>query len=163
MKSQVAEKAMVPLYLLTSACILLLMVVSFSDVIMRSLGRPIPGAFEITEVGVGAMVFAALPLVTLRREHITVGLFSSLVGRHPWLRLLFTIASRVVSVLVFGFLAWHIWALGNQMSATGAEAVFAGLPLAPFAWFASAMCVLSAVATLLTNPVAPAREGQGEF
>lgn len=152
MLARLADKALFPLYLLTAFCILVLMGVSFADVILRSMNRPIRGAYEITEIAVGAMVFAALPLVTLRREHVQVTLFSALADRHRWLRLLFTLVGKAIGLAVFGFIAWHLYRLGNQMNATGARAIFAGFPLAPFAWFAALMCVLSAVATLIAPP-----------
>ncbi|UWQ94257.1 TRAP transporter small permease [Rhodobacteraceae bacterium M385] len=158
----IAHKLLFPLMLLTSACIIILMGVSFSDVILRSLNSPIPGAYEITEIAVGAMVFAALPLVTLRQEHVRVTLFGKLADQHRWLRLIFTIVSRGVGVLVFAFFAWHLFRLGNQMNANGARAIFAGFPLAPFAWFASAMCAVSAVATLFSRQDA-APDGIGEL
>ncbi|WP_108483009.1 TRAP transporter small permease [Oceaniglobus ichthyenteri] len=162
MLARLAGKALFPLYLLTSFCILVLMGVSFADVILRSLNRPIRGAYEITEIAVGAMVFAALPLVTLRREHVQVTLFSGLADRHWWLRLLFTVVGKVIALAVFGFFAWQLYRLGNQMNASGARAIFAGFPLAPFAWFAALMCLLSAVAALLAPP-GSASDVQGDL
>ena len=157
-----ASKALFPLYVLTSLCIVILMGVSFSDVILRSLNRPIPGAYEITEIVVGAMVFAALPVVTLRQENVRVTLFRTLAERYRWLDFLFLAASRGVAIAVYLFLAWHLLRLGNQMSTSGARAIFAGFPLAPFAWFAAGMCLLSAAATLFSRK-APETEGVGEF
>ncbi|AVW91987.1 hypothetical protein DA792_13625 [Celeribacter baekdonensis] len=74
------------LWLLTSAFILLIMFVSFGDVTMRTFAKPIPGAYEVTEIAVGAMVFAALPIVTLKNEHVSVTLLSALTARIAWLR-----------------------------------------------------------------------------
>ncbi|QXT40032.1 TRAP transporter small permease [Gymnodinialimonas ceratoperidinii] len=158
----IANRVLYPLLLITSGCILILMGVSFSDVILRSLNRPIPGAYEITEIAVGAMVFSALPLVTLRQDHVRVTLFSALAKKHRWLQLLFTTVSRSIAVVVFIFFAWHLMRLGNQMNSNGARAIFAGFPLAPFAWFSAAMCLVSAVATLFSRKD-PASEGVGEF
>ncbi len=163
MLHRLAERALFPFYLLTSLCIVVLMGVSFADVILRSLNRPIRGAYEITEIAVGAMVFAALPLVTLKREHVQVTLFSVFADRHRWLRFLFTLVGKVIGLAVFGFFAWHLYRLGNQMSATGARAIFAGFPLAPFAWFAALMCLLSAVVTLLAPPGPAQDETPGDL
>lgn len=158
----IASKVLFPLYLLTSLCIVVLMGVSFSDVILRSVNRPIPGAYEITEIAVGAMVFAALPIVTLRQEQVRVSLFRAVANRFRWVDLLFMVVSRGVAVAVYVFLSWHLLRLGNQMSSTGARAIFAGFPLAPFAWFAAAMCLTSALVTPLSRKE-PETEGVGEF
>lgn len=157
----IASRILFPLYLLTSFCIVVLMGVSFSDVILRSLNHPIPGAYEITEIAVGAMVFAALPIVTLRQEHVRVTLFRTVAARHRWVDLLFMAVSRSVGVAVYLFFAWHLLRLGNQMSSAGARAIFAGFPLAPFAWFAAAMCMVSAI-VLPFSRKAPDIEGMGE-
>ena len=166
MAYSIASKVLFPLYVLTSLCIVLLMGVSFSDVILRSLNRPIPGAYEITEIAVGAMVFAALPVVTFRQEHVRVTLFRVLADRYRWVDLLFTLVSRGVAIAVYVFFAWHLLRLGNQMSASGARAIFAGFPLAPFAWFAAAMCLVSAFATIVSRKAPETEEaadGMGEI
>ncbi len=50
-----------------------MMVLTCVDVVGRYfLSRPIFGAFEITEMLLAALIFAGLPLVTLRNEHVTV-------------------------------------------------------------------------------------------
>lgn len=161
MSYTIASRILFPLYLLTSFCIVVLMAVSFSDVILRSLNHPIPGAYEITEIAVGAMVFAALPIVTLRQEHVRVTLFRTVADRYRWVDLLFMAVSRGVGVAVYLFFAWHLLRLGNQMSSAGARAIFAGFPLAPFAWFAAAMCMVSAI-VLPFSRKAPDSEGMGE-
>ena len=145
----IAVSLRVVLWLLTCAFILLIMVVSFGDVVMRTFARPIPGAYEVTEIAVGAMVFAALPVVTLTKQHISVTLLTTLTSRVTWLRWFVLIFSRAVTMLVLGYLGYRLWLLGNQFDETGTAAIFAGFPLAPFAWFASVMCWLSAIASVI--------------
>ncbi|MDW8469595.1 MAG: TRAP transporter small permease subunit [Burkholderiales bacterium] len=48
-----------------------MMALTCVDVVGRYLlTRPVPGALEIIEILVAATVFLALPLVTLREEHV---------------------------------------------------------------------------------------------
>lgn len=148
----VAANLRTALWLLTSAFILLIMFVSFGDVTMRTFAKPIPGAYEVTEIAVGAMVFAALPIVTLKNEHVSVTLLSALTARIAWLRWCVLIVSRGITAIVFAYLGYRLWLLGNEFNATGAAAIFADFPLAPFAWFAGVMCWLSAVAGLIADP-----------
>lgn len=44
--------------------------------------QPIPGDFELIEIGVGFAVFAFLPWCQLKRGHATVDLFQPLYGRY---------------------------------------------------------------------------------
>lgn len=141
-----------------AATILGLMVVSFGDVTARNVARPIAGAYEITEILVGAMVFATLPIVTWRGKHVAVGLIAGPISRSRVASLLVTVLSRGVTAVVLVFLGYHLWKLGNQFHARHAKAIFAGIPYAPFAWFASVMCAASAVAAI----VHPKTETAGE-
>lgn len=147
----VTHRISLALWLLTSLFLLLIMAVSFSDVSMRTFATPIPGAYEVTEIAVGAMVFAALPIVTLRRQHVSVSLLTGLTRRWSGFRWLVLLVSRSTAAIIFGYLGYRLWGLGNEFDANGAEAIFASFPLAPFAWFAAIMCWLSAVATVVAT------------
>jgi len=146
MTRRIAHGLSYGLWILTSAFLLVIMVVSFSDVTMRTFATPIPGAYEVTEIAVGAMVFAALPVVTLRNEHVSVTLLSGLKRRHARFHWLILVVSRGLAAVVFVYLGYRLWGLGNEFDAMGAKAIFASFPLAPFAWFAAIMCWLSAAA-----------------
>ncbi len=57
-----------------------LMALTCADVVGRYfLGMPISGAFEMTEMLLASLIFAGLPLVTLRNDHITVDLLDPVV------------------------------------------------------------------------------------
>ena len=60
---------------IASLALLGMVLLTCVDVIGRYvLNRPITGAFELDEMSMGALVFASLPLVSLRRQHVTVDL-----------------------------------------------------------------------------------------
>ena len=43
-----------------------------------AIGRPLQGAFEVSELAMGALIFTSLPLVTMRGQHVTI----DLLGMH---------------------------------------------------------------------------------
>ena len=54
-----------------SALLLMMMVLTFADVVARYLlNRPIRGAFEITELTLLVLIFAGLPLVSHADENV---------------------------------------------------------------------------------------------
>ena len=60
-----------------AAALFAIMALTFFDVIGRKIvSQSIPGAFEITELLMVAVIFAALPLVSERGEHV---MFLSLI------------------------------------------------------------------------------------
>ena len=54
--------------LVASAVLALMAVVAFGDVALRVVGRPVTGAYELTALLMGLLIYAALPLVTARDE-----------------------------------------------------------------------------------------------
>ena len=61
------------------ACIMLL---TCLDVAGRYLlTMPVPGALEVTEIMMGALIFASLPLVTLRNEQVTIDIFTPFIPK----------------------------------------------------------------------------------
>ncbi len=108
---------------------------------------PLTGAFELTQLMLCALIFAALPLTTAAGEHIEVDLFYSRMPRG--LQSFVHLLGAGISALVLGVIAWrlaeHALRLAHDGSVTNALAV----PLAPLAWFAALLAALSAALALL--------------
>ena len=69
-----------PLGVLAALVLFCLMALTCADVIGRYFfGTPVYGAFEMTEMLLAALIFAGLPLVTLRNDHVTVDLLDPVV------------------------------------------------------------------------------------
>lgn len=123
--------------------------VTFVDVVGRYLmNRPLAGAFELTEVLMAAVIFAALPSVTLRREHVAIDLldryYPARLGR---------IRDRTVeiaSAAVVACLAYVFFQQARQMHADGLYTQALQAPLAPVVFFASAALAVAAAAHVLT-------------
>ena len=122
-----------------------MMALTFVDVFMRYLfSAPIPGAFEIIQFMMALVIFCALPVVTRKEVHITVGLFEAfMVGRVGWIRRLGVL---LFSAAVVTLLAYQMWMQGNQMREGQHITGFLEMPIAPIAY---AMSVLSAVTLIV--------------
>ncbi len=67
---------------------------------------PIPGDYELVEIGIGFAVFAALPWCHLNRGHATVELFTPLFGRR--LNLLLDALIDLAVLATAGLLTWRL-------------------------------------------------------
>lgn len=140
-----------------------LVLITCVDVVGRYVfSAPLKGAFELTEMLVAALVFAALPLTTERREHVEVDLLAGLSrGRTGRALDLFTGLFTAVVLSVFG---WRLWVYSLQLMHDGAVTNALAVPLAPFGFFAALACFVSALIALyrgwrpLTDTSAPAKE-----
>ncbi|GHD64106.1 hypothetical protein GCM10017083_55440 [Thalassobaculum fulvum] len=130
------------LKLVASVLLFAMMLVTFVDVVGRYLfASPLPGAFELTEVLLGLIVFAGLPIVTWRSEHVTVDLLTVRLPA-PTRRLLVRVAA-LATALVLAMLAWRLSTTASDLLGYGDATVFLGIPLGPVA---GAMAALAAVA-----------------
>ncbi|MBA5777202.1 TRAP transporter small permease [Stappia sp. F7233] len=120
------------LRIIAALLLLVMMAVTFVDVIGRYVfSSPLPGAFELTEVLLGLIIFVGLPLVTLRQEHVTVDLLTS---RAPnVLRRLLLRLAQALTAGVLAMLAWRLGIIARDLSAYGDATVFLRIPLGPVA------------------------------
>lgn len=72
------------------------------------LGRPFPGDFEMTQVGVAVAAFAFLPYCQLTGANVTADIFTSRAG--PRLRFGLEAVASVVAIGFSLLLMWRMWA-----------------------------------------------------
>lgn len=113
------DRVVVPVLGLVAAVQLFcLMTLTCMDVIGRYFfSSPVQGGFEITEMLLAGLVFAALPLVTLRGEHVTVDLLDPITP-DPVLRIQHVLAC-LIGFVATGYLAWRLWARAVTMDLAG--------------------------------------------
>ena len=146
--------------LVAAAALFGIMALTLVDVAGRKLASAsLPGSLELTELLMVAVIFAALPLVSLQGEHVA---FDSL---DRWLP---AAVRRVQQVLVdllcmaaLAGLAWLMWQKAGQMASYGDTTAQLKLPVGPVVYAMSVLCGLTAAvhAALLFQPAPAAGPG----
>jgi len=129
---------------LAAAALFAIMVLTLVDVGGRKLlSQSVPGSLEITELLMVVVIFAALPLVSLKGEHV---LFDSLDALLPsWVqRVQRAVVDLFCAVALLG-LAWLMWDKAGQMAQYGDVTAQLKLPLGPFVQLMSVLCALTAL------------------
>jgi TRAP-type transport system small permease protein len=125
-----------------------LMVLRCVDVAGRyGFNAPVPGASELTGLGLALLIFGALPLITAHSEHVSVGLLEAIIGRHS--RRLERTTLLLTSLLGLALMAWRLWVKAGALAAYGDYTSYLNVPVAPFAYFMSAMSALAVGVVLL--------------
>ncbi len=120
-----------------------MMVLVFVDVVARYLfNAPLAGSFELTELMMGALIFAALPLATLREEHIVIGLLDELPGEG--LHRIRQALLNLVAAAALGVLASRLWAEAEKLAEWGDYTAYLNIPLAPLVYLFAVMSGLAA-------------------
>lgn len=136
------------LALAVTADLMAMMLLTVVDVVGRYLfASPLPGAKELTEILMGFLVFAAAPLVTADRGHITTALFESVLPKLVirWRNLLIA----VLVAIALSVLAWRLWIQAGLVAELKTGTPLLGVPVAPIVYFAaasSALCALIVIA-----------------
>jgi TRAP-type C4-dicarboxylate transport system permease small subunit len=148
--------------LLSGAALFAIMVLTFADVGGRKfLDNSIPGSLELTELLMVVVIFAALPLVSLRGEHV---MFDSLDAYLPprVLRLQKAAVDLLIAVALLA-LAVLMWKTAGDFAASGETTAQLKFAKAPFIYGMAALCGLAGLVhvALILRPPAELAEGEG--
>lgn len=140
--------------LLAAVALFAIMALTLVDVGGRKLlSESVPGSLELTELLMVVVIFAGLPLVSLKGEHVV---FDSL---DPWIpRVLRRVQHAAVDLLCLAALlglAWLMWEKGGQMAEYGDTTAQLKLALSPFVKVMSGLIAVTAFvhALLMIAPV----------
>jgi len=130
------------LILFASIVLFIIMWLTVIDVFFRdAFNISITGLFEVTEVLMGILVFAGVPIITAKDGHVSVTILDTLVG--PKLRIYQKVIINLICVIVLGTFAWQLWDVANSLAGYNDVTLFARIPLAPVCYFMAVMTALS--------------------
>jgi TRAP-type C4-dicarboxylate transport system permease small subunit len=157
------DRLIVPvLGLIAAVDLFCLMTLTCVDVVARYFfSSPVHGGFELTEMLLAGLIFTALPLVTLRGEHVTVDLLEPITP--AWLLRVEHVAACLVGVAATGYLAWRLWLRAVIMDVAGETTAQLKLKLSYLTYGMAFLMVLTALALLVLACRRPGRQQTGEL
>ncbi|NOD64647.1 MULTISPECIES: TRAP transporter small permease [unclassified Ruegeria] len=137
--------------LLACVALFILMVMTFFDVILRSVfNAPIEAATELTRILMAILVFSVLPIISAGRGQIAVDLTDGIFARMRLSR-----ARDAIVYLVSGImLIWpiqRVWVLAERARDYGDVTEYLSIPVFYVGWFIAAFTAITAVAMIITG------------
>jgi TRAP-type transport system small permease protein len=130
-----------------------MMTLTTIDVIGRYFfNAPLFGAFEATEILMGLVIFAGMPLATAAREHITVNFLEGWLTRRG--RCLQGAVTDVICAVIAAAMAWRIWARGSALVASNETTLELGITRGWIAWGMAVLLALTAATFVYAGIVA---------
>lgn len=130
---------------LSALPVALIVVLTFVDVLGRYIfSSPLRGSLEIIEYAMALVIFAALPLITRHRGHVTVSLIENLVKGHA--RRIKSVLCDAISAFALGLLTWRLYLQGVEDLDSKGSTVVLNLPHAPLSF---ALTVFAGLSTLI--------------
>ncbi len=148
---QLVRRASVLPVIVASTALFILMLMTFCDVILRSVfNSPIEAATELTRILMAVLVFSVLPIISVTNGHIAVDLTDGIFHR---LRL-----SRVRDGLIHLFsgvmLYWpvqRVWVLAERARDYGDVTEYLSVPTFLVGWFIALSVAVTALAMIVTG------------
>ena len=121
-----------------------LMVMTFFDVLLRSLfNNPIEAATELTRLFMAIIVFACLPLITWKGEHIIVDLLDRFFT--GWAERLREAVINITSGILLFWPVWRLQVLAERARSNGDTTEYLQIPQFYIAWFITAITAITAL------------------
>ena len=132
---------------LAGVALFCIMALTFFDVGGRKLlSTSIPGSLELTELLMVVVIFAALPLVSMRGEHVVFDSMDSYLP--PAIRSLQRVLVHLLSATLLMGLAWLMWQTAADFAANGETTAQLKLSKAPFIYGMSVLCAFTGLVHL---------------
>jgi TRAP-type C4-dicarboxylate transport system permease small subunit len=148
--------------LVASVALFMLMVLTFCDVVLRSVfNAPIEAATELIRIAIAIIVFSALPLLSARGQHISVDLLDPLFARLRLTRLRDGIVNIACGVMLY-FPAERVIDLAERARSYGDQTEYLNIPTFYIGWFIAIMSFATALVLLLRGAIilfAPSKLG----
>ena len=134
----------------SSLVLFALMAMTCIDVVGRYfLNSPLDGATELTQLMMGLIVFAILPTVCYREEHVSVDLLDLLLPDN-WTNVRQVILNLLMAIMMI-VVAWRVWISANFMVDYGDATKFLAIPYAPITYFIAVMSGAASIAFVLNG------------
>ena len=134
--------------LLAATALFAIMWLTLADVAGRkAISASVPGSLELTEMLMVLVIFAGLPLVSLRGEHVVFDSLDPLLER--WVRRAQGFVVELLCAAALAGIAWLMWIKAGNMMSYGDTTAQLKIPQGPFVYIMSALCALTALVHLL--------------
>lgn len=145
--------------LLAAVTLFGLMLLTFADVVMRSVfSAPIEAATELTRIAMAVIVFSALPVISGKAQHIVVDLLDPVFHRLGVARVLDGLVTLICGVLLV-WPASRAFDLAERARSYGDLTEYLSIPTFYIAWFIALMTLISAIAMAIRGVIALFKPG----
>lgn len=151
------RRTVIGLAVLSGVSVLCMMLVTVSDVLLRSVPVPVKlvGAYDLVRLFGAAAVACALPYTTAVKGHVAVEFFFHKLPRRG--RIAVDTANRLLGIALFSTLAWQSAGYAHSLRISGEVSPTLQLPMHPPIYLVAFACVV-VVLVIVHNLVHPGRE-----
>lgn len=150
MRSAVAVVKKIDVWMNTvaEAVLVTMMMLTVFDVVLRTLGKPIVGTYELVAMSGAIVIGFAVPKTSWDRGHVFVDFL--IEKRSRAVKNGFFIATRIVGIGIYGLLSYNLMRKGMVLQKAGEVSLTLQIPFFPAA-YALSLCFFVQSLTLLAD------------
>ena len=118
--------------LIAGIALTFIILLTVCDVVLRALGRPILGVYEIVAMAGGVVIGFVTPFTSWVRGHIFMDFVIERLSRRA--KCAFDIATRCVGIALFLMISWNVFKIGRNLYSVDEVSLTLQLPLYPIAY-----------------------------
>jgi TRAP-type C4-dicarboxylate transport system permease small subunit len=124
--------------------------ITVADVVLRALGRPIPGTFELVCLAGGVVICFSIPITSWARSQIQVEFL--VMKLPPQIKKIVNVVTKCLGIGLFLLIAWQVVLLGNDLRESGEVSIVLRVSFYPVA-YAIGLCSFVQCLVLLCDIV----------
>ncbi len=109
-----------------------MMLITVTDVVLRFVGRPITGTYELVFLGGAVVIGCAIPLTSLENAHVNVDFLLESCSKKT--RSVAAIITKLLGMAFFFFLGWNLFRLGTTLYSKEEVSLTLHVPIYPVAY-----------------------------
>lgn len=130
------------------AILVLMMLLTVVDVVLRYLGKPIAGTYELMSLSGALVIGFAIAQTSLDDAHVSVDMVTEKLGSFKRNMLLFV--TKSMGLILFAFIATALFIKAHDLYKTNEVSLTLGVPYYPIA-YALSVCAFTECLVLLSD------------
>ncbi len=134
------------IYTFAGITLIFMMIVTVADVILRTLGRPIVGVYELVAFSGAVVVGFSIPFTSWVRGHIYVDFL--VLKLSPATRKFFHLGTRAMAFVLFFMIGWNLLKVGSDLWKSGEVSPTLQMPFYPVVYGVGVSCLIQCLVLL---------------
>jgi TRAP-type C4-dicarboxylate transport system permease small subunit len=118
--------------------LILLMLLTIADVVLRGFNKPIVGTYELVALAGAVVIGFSMPRTSLLRAHIYVDFLIAMFSRT--VRNIFNIATRLLVISLLFLIGWNLFEYAGDLQRSGEVSLTLQMPFYPVAYGIGICC-----------------------
>jgi TRAP-type C4-dicarboxylate transport system permease small subunit len=111
-----------------------MMLLTVLDVILRYLGKPLTGTYELMSMAGALVIGLTIAQTSLDGAHVNVDMLTLALSARSTIRRILLLFTRLIGFAIFALLAWALYLKGNDLYNTHEVSLTLQLPMYPVAY-----------------------------